>query len=100
ELLQGKGIGTRVVSMPCWELFAEQDDKYRRSVLPPGPVRVGVEAAVSFGWERWLYGEGGSAKKAGFVGMQGFGASAPATDLYAHCGMTAEGVAERAEGVL
>ena len=100
ELLQGKGIGTRVVSMPSWELFAQQDDKYRRSVLPPGPVRVGVEAAVRFGWDRWLCGEGGSAKKAGFVGMEGFGASAPAADLYAHFGITAEAVAERAEGLL
>ena len=74
-LLERKGIGTRVVSMPCWELFATQDEKYRKSVLPAGPVRVGVEAALEFGWERWLCGERGSEKKAGFVGMTGFGAS-------------------------
>ncbi len=100
DLLQAKGIGTRVVSMPSWELFSEQDDKYRRSVLPAGPVRVAVEAAVSFGWGRWLYGEGGSAKKAGFVGMRGFGASGPAEDLYAHFGITPQAVADKAEGLL
>ncbi|MCB1404286.1 MAG: transketolase, partial [Rhodobacteraceae bacterium] len=63
-LLERKGIGTRVVSMPCWELFAAQEEKYRKSVLPAGPVRVGVEAAVRFGWDRWLCGERGAEKKA------------------------------------
>jgi transketolase len=100
DLLQSKGIGTRVVSMPCWELFEEQDAKYRRSVLPPGPVRVGIEAAIRFGWDRWLYGEGGVRRKSGFVGMHGFGASGPAPDLYRHFGITAEAVAAKAESLL
>ncbi len=100
KILQGKGIGTRVVSMPCWEAFAAQDAKYRRSVLPPGPVRVAVEAAAGFGWERWLCGEGGSARKAAFVGMSGFGASGPIEALYPHFGLTAEAVAARAESLL
>ncbi len=100
DILQAKGIGTRVVSMPCWELFEEQDPKYRRSVLPPGPVRVGVEAAIRFGWDRWLYGEGGVRRKSGFVGMHGFGASAPAPELYRHFGITAEAVAAKAESLL
>ena len=99
-ILQGKGIGTRVVSMPCFELFAAQDEKYRRSVLPAGPVRVAVEAAVEFGWERWLCGERGSEKKAGFVGMTGFGASGPIEALYPHFGITAEAVAAKAEALL
>jgi transketolase len=98
--LQAKGIGTRVVSMPCWELFAAQDEKYRKSVLPAGPVRVGVEAALEFGWERWLCSERGSEKKAGFVGMTGFGASGPIEALYPHFGITAEAVAAKAEGLL
>ena len=60
-----KGIGTRVVSMPCWELFEEQDETYRRKVLPAGPVRVAVEAAVRFGWDRWLYRRAGQAREVG-----------------------------------
>ncbi len=99
-LLQDKGIGTRVVSMVCWELFEEQDEKYRRSVLPAGPVRVGVEAAVRFGWDRWLCGERGKAAKAGFVGMEGFGASGPIDAVYRHFGITAEAVAAQAEALL
>jgi transketolase len=99
-LLERKGIGTRVVSMPCWELFAAQDEKYRKSVLPSGPVRVAVEAAGSFGWDRWLCGERGAEKKAGFVGMEGFGASGAIEDLYPHFGITAEAVAAKVEALL
>ncbi len=99
-ILQAKGIGTRVVSMPCWELFAAQDEEYRRSVLPAGPVRVGVEAAVRFGWDRWLCGERGAERKAGFVGMAGFGASGPIEALYPHFGITADAVAASAEALL
>ncbi len=100
KLLQEKGIGTRVVSMPCMELFAEQDEAYRRRILPPGPVRVGVEAAVRMGWDQWLTGERGKATKADFVGMSSFGASAPAGELFTHFGITAENVAEKAEALL
>jgi transketolase len=100
DKLQAKGIGTQVVSMPCWELFEAQDEKYRRRVLPPGPVRVAVEAAARFGWDRWLLGERGSERKAGFVGMHGFGASAPIEALYPHFGITADAVAAEAERLL
>ncbi|WP_417205291.1 transketolase [Antarctobacter sp.] len=100
DLLQAQGIGTRVVSMPCWELFEAQDESYRRRVLPGGPVRVAVEAAVRFGWDRWLFGERGKRDKGEFVGMQGFGASAPAEELYAHFGITAEAVVEKVKGLL
>jgi transketolase len=101
ELLQAEGIGTRVVSMPCWELFEQQEESYRRRVLPPaGPVRVAVEAGVRFGWDRWLCGERGNAKKAGFVGMEGFGASAPAEVLYEKFGITAEAVAAKVKELL
>jgi transketolase len=72
--------------MPSWELFAAQDAGYCSSVLGPGTVRVACEAALRFGWDRWL-GEHG-----GFVGMTGFGASAPAGDLYKHFGITADAV--------
>ena len=88
--LQNEGIGTRVVSMPCMELFAEQDKTYRRKVLPAGPVRVGIEAAVRQGWNQWLLGERGHATKAAFIGMDSFGASAPADVLFTHFGITAE----------
>ncbi|WP_394196605.1 transketolase [Litoreibacter albidus] len=100
ELLEAEGIGTRVVSMPCHELFAAQDESYRRKVLPAGPVRVAVEAAVGFGWDRWLLGERGKNGKAAFVGMEGFGASAPADELYEHFGITAQNVADKVKGLL
>ncbi|TDK50338.1 transketolase [Antarcticimicrobium luteum] len=101
EALQAAGIGTRVVSMPCMELFAEQDEAYRRKVLPAGPVRVGVEAAVrAGGWDRWLLGERGREAKADFVGMDSFGASAPANVLYEKFGITAEAVAGRVKALL
>ncbi|MEL6479226.1 MAG: transketolase [Pseudomonadota bacterium] len=99
-LLEAEGIGTRIVSMPCWELFEEQDDTYRRRVLPAGPVRVAVEAAIRFGWDRWLYGERGKREKGEFVGMHGFGASAPAGDLFKHFGITAEAVAAKVKAML
>ncbi|MEM9968355.1 MAG: transketolase [Pseudomonadota bacterium] len=100
DLLQSQGIGTRVVSMPSMELFAAQDDAHRRRVLPGGAVRVGIEAGVRQGWDRWLLGERGKFGKADFVGMQGFGASAPADELFAHFGITAENVAQVATGLL
>jgi transketolase len=89
-LLQAQGIPTAVVSMPCWSLFEAQSTAYRHAVLGVGCVRVAVEAAVKFGWERWIGEEGG------FVGMKGFGASGPADALYRHFGITAEAVAELA----
>jgi transketolase len=100
DLLHAEGIGTRVVSMPCWEIFEEQDEAYRRRVLPGGPVRVAVEAAIRFGWDRWLFGERGKREKSGFIGMHGFGASAPAGDLYKDFGITAEAVAEKVKSLL
>jgi transketolase len=98
-LLQAEGIGTRVVSMPSMELFAEQDAAYRRRVLPPGGVRVAVEAGVRQGWDRWLTGEG-RVRGADFVGMPGFGASAPAERLYAEFGITAQAVAAQVRALL
>jgi transketolase len=90
ELLAKDGIEAAVVSMPCWELFAAQPVAYRNAVLGSAP-RVAVEAAVGFGWDRWL-GDGGL-----FIGMEGFGASAPAPELYKHFGITATKVAEAAK---
>ena len=100
DLLEADGIGTRVVSMPCWELFEEQDAAWRRKVLPPGPVRVAIEAGIRFGWDRWLFGEGGKREKSGFVGMHGFGASAPAERLYKEFGITAEDTAAKVKSLL
>ncbi|MFB9148184.1 transketolase [Roseovarius ramblicola] len=100
DLLQAEGIGTRVVSMPCWELFEAQDERYRRRVLPAGPVRVAVEAGIRFGWDRWLYGERGRREKGTFVGMHEFGASAPAGVLYEQFGITAEAVAAEVKSLL
>ncbi len=99
-ILEENGIGTRVVSMPCAELFAAQDEKYRRKVLPAGPVRVAIEAGVRQGWDRWLLGERGREAKAAFVGMEGFGASGPAGELYKHFGITAENVVKTVKEML
>ncbi|MDE0941416.1 MAG: transketolase [Alphaproteobacteria bacterium] len=89
--LQSAGIPTRVVSMPCWELFEAQDAEYRQKTLGTDTVRIGIEAAISMGWDRYI-GENG-----GFVGMTGFGASAPAKDLFKHFGITAEAVVDLAK---
>jgi transketolase len=93
DLLAAQGVKAAVVSMPCWELFERQGEPYRRAVLGTAP-RVGVEAALRFGWDRWL-GERGA-----FVGMTGFGASAPAGELYKHFGITAEAVVEAAKTLI
>ena len=100
DLLEAEGIGTRVVSMPCWELFEEQDEAYRKRVLPGGPVRVAIEAGIRFGWDRWLFGERGKREKSGFIGMHGFGASAPAEELFAQFGITAKDTADKVKSLL
>ncbi len=100
DALEAQGIGTRVVSMPCAELFAAQDEAYRRKVLPAGPVRVAIEAGVRQGWDRWLLGERGKEAKAAFVGMDSFGASAPADRLYQEFGITADHVVDAVKGML
>jgi transketolase len=95
ERLQAEGIATRVVSMPCWELFAEQDQAYRDEVLPPAVrARLAVEAAATFGWERWV-GEDGEV-----VGIDHFGASAPGATVLAKNGFTPDNVADRARALL
>ena len=100
DLLQAEGVGTRVVSMPCMELFAQQDEAYRKRILPGGAVRVAVEAAVRMGWDQWLLGERGREAKAGFIGMTGFGASAPADRLYEEFGITAEAIVHKVKSLL
>ncbi len=93
DLLLRDGIGAAVVSLPCWRLFEEASSEYRDRVLGPSP-RVAVEAAVAFGWERWLGPHGA------FVGMTGFGASAPGEALYEHFGITPQRVAVAARALL
>jgi len=94
DLLEGDGIGARVVSTPCWELFDAQPVDYQAQVIGETDVRVAVEAGVKMGWERFI-GENGA-----FVGMTGFGASAPAEVLYKHFAITAEAVAAAAKAKL
>ena len=90
EKLARDGIQSAVISMPCWELFEEQDASYQESVLGSDCPRVAVEAAVSQGWDQYI-GQNGA-----FVGMNSFGASAPAGALYEHFDITAEAVATAA----
>jgi transketolase len=94
DLLEADGVPTRVVSTPCWELFAAQPAKYRAETIGKAPVRVAVEAAIGFGWEQFI-GEDGA-----FVGMTGYGASAPAERLYKEFGITAEAVVATAKAKL
>ena len=94
SLLEADGVATRVVSVPSFDRFFAQDAAYRRSVLGLAPARVAVEAGIGMGWEAFL-GETGR-----FIGMTGFGASAPADQLYKHFGITAEAVAEAAKAQL
>ncbi len=100
EMLEAEGIGTRVVSMPSMELFAAQDEAWRKKVLPAGPARIAIEAGVRQGWDRWLLGERGKEAKAGFIGMSSFGASAPYDRLYKEFGITAEAAVARAKELL
>ncbi|HVJ44019.1 MAG TPA: transketolase [Dongiaceae bacterium] len=98
DKLQAEGIGTAVVSLPCWELFDQQPESYRKEVLgadaSQGGVRIAIEAAGGFGWERYL------GDKGAFVGMKGFGASAPIADLYKHFGITADAAVAAAKARL
>jgi len=93
EQLAARGIRAAVVSMACWELFARQPGDYRRQVLGVAP-RVAVEAAVRDGWDRWI------APEDAFVGMAGFGASAPGPELYEHFGITPAVVARAAQDLI
>jgi transketolase len=93
--LDADGVSTQVVSMPCWKLFEKQDDKYRNSVIPPDvKARVGVEAGIEMGWHKWL------GEKGVFIGMSGFGASAPGKVCFQEFGITAENVATTARDLL
>jgi transketolase len=95
DLLEADGIATRVVSAPCLDRFAEQDQEYRDGILPPSVrARVSVEAASKLGWSTWTTDDGES------IGMTTFGASAPHTALYEHFGFTPERVAERGRAVV
>ena len=91
ERLTTEGIRARVVSMPSWELFEQQEDAYRDSVLPPDvTARVSVEQASTFGWERYVGLTGAR------IGMESFGASAPLKELLKKFGFTVDRVIEAA----
>jgi len=87
-LLGEQDVSAAVVSMPCWELFQAQTPHYRDEVLGPGTLHIAIEAGLRQGWDAWLQPDDG------FIGMTGFGASAPAGALYKHFGITAEAVVE------
>jgi transketolase len=93
--LEADGVPTRVVSMPCWELFEEQPAAYREQVLPVKvKARVSIEAGVTLGWERWV-GDGGAS-----IGLDHFGASAPAEILFDKFGLNVDNVVNTAKKVL
>jgi transketolase len=95
EALEADGVPAQVVSLPCWELFERQDAAYRERVLPPSVrARLAVEAGVSLGWERWVGDDGA------IMGLDHFGASAPAGTIFERFGFTVERVVEAARGVL
>lgn len=86
EQLEKQGVGAQVVSMVCTELFDEQDDAYRSDILPDNTLKVSIEAGTTFGWERYVGIDGLT------IGIDRFGASAPAGDLFAKFGLTAEAI--------
>lgn len=88
ETLEKQGIGTAVISMPCWRLFDRQPEAYQRDALGDNVIRVAVEAASPFGWDHYI------GEKGAMIGMHGFGASAPAEVLYQHFGITVEKIVE------
>jgi len=88
ETLQATGVPTRVVSMPCTELFDQQDAVYKAEVLPAGALKASIEALTTYGWERYTGLDGVN------IGIDSFGASAPAGDLYKHFGITADALVE------
>jgi transketolase len=94
DLLQGKGHPTRVVSVPCFELFEKQGDDYKAKVVGSARVKVAIEAGIRLGWDRFIGVDGI------FVGMTGFGASGTIEQLYPHFGITAEAAAQAAEARL
>ena len=94
EKLEQNGHPTRVVSVPCMELFEQQTPEYQAAIIGEAPVRVAVEAAIRMSWDRFIGWDGA------FVGMNSFGASAPIKDLYAHFGITAEAIVNAAEARL
>jgi transketolase len=92
EKLEAEGIRTQVVSMPSWELFEKQPQQYKDSVIPPNvKARVGIEAAVGLGWEKWL------GEKGVFIGINKFGVSAPYKDAFTYFGITIEKTIEAAK---
>ncbi len=92
DALQKESIGTRVVSMPCWELFDAQEASYRESVLPAGcAARVSIEAGATLGWTRWIGAKGVT------VGVDKFGASAPAETIFEMYGFTVANVVAAAK---
>ncbi|HUB99849.1 MAG TPA: transketolase [Solirubrobacterales bacterium] len=94
EKLAGEGIASRVVSLPCWELFDRQDQAYRDEVLPKGPLRVAVEEASTLGWERYVGSDGV------ILGMTTFGQSAPFKDVEEEFGFTPDQIAAKAKEAL
>ncbi len=90
KALEAQGVATRVVSVPCLDLFLEQDEAYRSSVIGTAPVRVAVEAGIRLGWDAVI------GSKGLFIGMEGFGASGPYKQVYAHFGITSEAIAKAA----
>jgi len=95
KALQDQGLGARVVSLPCWEVFAQQPREYRDKVLPPAcKARLAIEAGASLGWERWV-GDGGAV-----VGVDRFGASAPGGKVLANYGFNLDNVVARAQALL
>eukprot|EP01103_Thecamoeba_quadrilineata_P005570 TRINITY_DN15348_c0_g1_i1.p1 TRINITY_DN15348_c0_g1~~TRINITY_DN15348_c0_g1_i1.p1 ORF type:complete len:672 (-),score=120.14 TRINITY_DN15348_c0_g1_i1:69-2063(-) len=90
-LLEKNGVATQVVSFPCWELFEQQSLEYRQQVFIPAVPVVSVEAASTFGWSKYAHAH---------VGLETFGESGPAKDVYKYFGITADNIARKAEGLI
>ena len=93
DTLKEEGLNVAVVTMPCWELFDQQDETYRKEILGDCP-RIAIEAACEMGWSKY------TGDKGAFIGMKGFGASGPAPELYKHFGITSKAVVNKARAIL
>ena len=84
EELEKRGIGTRVLSIPSWELLEQQGSRYKKKLFPTGTIRIAIEAGVKLGWEKWLFENGGRSQNTSFIGMSSFGASGPVNHIFDH----------------
>ncbi len=100
EELEKRGIGTRVLSIPSWELLEQQDSRYKKKLFPTGTIRIAIEAGVKLGWEKWLFENGGRSQNTSFIGMSSFGASGPVKDIFDHFKINVDEICRQVDSLI